>query len=107
MAGAGDGVGAHQHTSSLQSFSAIGDGAAEAQLTTPRSRRQVVSRAPRLDCDSDESVLAVTQPLRRDDSDDTITLGTDFTRTSRVTDAKGFTKPDMLGMHALHLDNQA
>ena len=41
----------------------------KAQLTTPRSRRQVVFRAPRLDCDSDESVLAVTQQLRRDDSD--------------------------------------
>ena len=80
------------HPSSLQSFSAIGDGAAEAQLTTPRSRRQVVFRAPRLDCDSDESVLAVKQQLRRDDSDarsrargrksrilksDTLTLGTE------------------------------
>ena len=69
MAGAGDGVGAHQHTSSLQSFSAIGDGAAESRLTTPRSRRQVVFRAPRLDCDSDESVLAVKHQLRRDDFD--------------------------------------
>ena len=61
-------------------------------LTTPRSRRQVVSRAPRLDCDKKQSVLLVTQQLRRDDSDarsrargrkftllksDTLTLGTE------------------------------
>ena len=38
-------------------------------VTTPRSRRQVVFRAPRLDCDKKQSVLLVTQQLRRDDSD--------------------------------------
>ena len=61
MAGAGDGVGAHQHTSSLQSFSAIGDGAAESQFDVPPAPHCVLRLRPGLDSYSDDKVVAVGQ----------------------------------------------
>ena len=61
MAGAGDGVGAHQHTSSLQSFSAIGDGAAESQFDVPPAPHCVLRLRPGLDSYNDDKVVLVGQ----------------------------------------------
>ena len=92
MAGAGDGVGAHQHTSSLQSFSAIGDGAAESQFDVPPAPHRVLRLRPGLDSYKDDKVVVVGQRSHGPCGDapsteryiksrilntDTITLGTE------------------------------